>query len=56
VGGEAAYARVVAKAWENVEKRANKTIQEGEKDDVNLWVERTQWLPYLSQGAIPTQP
>jgi hypothetical protein len=37
----------MAKAWDNVEKRANKTIQEGEKDEVNPWVERTQWLPYL---------
>jgi hypothetical protein len=25
----------MAKAWERVEKRANKTIQEGEKDEVN---------------------
>jgi hypothetical protein len=48
--GSAAWARVgeqMAKAWENVEKRANKTIQEGEMDEVNPWVERTQWLPYL---------
>jgi hypothetical protein len=37
----------MAKAWENVEKRVNKTIQEGERDEVNPWVERTQWLPYL---------
>jgi hypothetical protein len=38
VSGEAAWARVgeqIAKAWENVEKRENKTIQEGEKDEVN---------------------
>ena len=50
VGSNAAWALVgkqMAKAWENVEKRANKTIQEGEKDEVNPWVERTQWLPYL---------
>ena len=36
--GDAAWARVgeqMAKAWENIEKRANKTIQEGEKDEVN---------------------
>jgi hypothetical protein len=46
----AAWARVgeqMANAWENIEKRANKTIQTGEKDKVNPWVERTQWLPYL---------
>jgi hypothetical protein len=29
----------MTKAWENIEKRANKTIQEGEKDEVNSWVE-----------------
>jgi hypothetical protein len=43
--GSAAWARVgeqMAKAWENIEKRANKTIQEGEMDKVNPWVERTQ--------------
>ncbi|UPX15127.1 uncharacterized protein EKO05_0005586 [Ascochyta rabiei] len=27
--------------------RTQNTIQEGEKDEVNLWLERTQWLPYL---------
>jgi hypothetical protein len=48
--GDTSWARVgeqMAKAWENIEKRANKTIQEGEKDEVNPWVDRTQWLPYL---------
>jgi hypothetical protein len=29
----------MTKAWENIEKQANKTIQEGEKDEVNPWVE-----------------
>ena len=54
VNGDAAWARVgeaMAKAWERVEKRAISTIQAGERDEVNPWVERTQWLPYLSQGA-----
>jgi hypothetical protein len=37
----------IARAWKNVEKKANKTIQEGERDEVNLWIERTQWLLYL---------
>ena len=37
----------MAKAWERVEKRAISTIQAGERDEVNPWVERTQWLPYL---------
>ena len=50
VGGEAAWARVgaeMAKAWERVEKQAVSTIQDGERDEVNPWLERTQWLPYL---------
>jgi hypothetical protein len=37
----------MAKAWEKVEKQAHMTIQEGERDEVNPWVEQTQWLPYL---------
>jgi hypothetical protein len=50
VDSSAAWARVgeqMARAWKNVEKKANKTIQEGESDEVNPWIERTQWLPYL---------
>ncbi|KAF2818027.1 hypothetical protein CC86DRAFT_414286, partial [Ophiobolus disseminans] len=50
VDGDAAWARVgeaMERAWENVERRAQSTIQEGERDEVNPWVERTQWLPYL---------
>jgi hypothetical protein len=45
VDGDAAWARVgeaMAKAWERVEKRAISTIQAGERDEVNPWVERTQ--------------
>jgi hypothetical protein len=30
-----------------VEKQAHRKIQEGERNEVNPWVERTQWLPYL---------
>ena len=48
--GDAAWAQVgeqMAKAWANVETLAQNTIQAGEKDEVNPWVERTQWLPYL---------
>ena len=37
----------MAKAWANVETQALNTIQAGERDEVNPWVERTQWLPYL---------
>jgi hypothetical protein len=46
----AAWARVgkqISKAWEDIKSQANKTIQEGERDEVNPWVKRTQWLPYL---------
>ncbi|KAF3032558.1 hypothetical protein E8E12_001438 [Didymella heteroderae] len=48
--GDAAWAQVgeqMARAWANVETRAQNTIQAGETDEVNLWLERTQWLPYL---------
>ncbi|KAG9378468.1 hypothetical protein A1F94_011584 [Pyrenophora tritici-repentis] len=37
----------MAKAWQDIERRAQTTIQEGERDEVNPWLERTQWLPYL---------
>ena len=37
----------MAKAWANVETRAHSTIQGGERDEENPWLERTQWLPYL---------
>jgi hypothetical protein len=50
VNGEAAWARVgdqMAKVWENIKKRAQNTIQDGQRDEVNPWLERTQWLPYL---------
>jgi hypothetical protein len=49
-GGDAAWAQVgeqMAKAWAKVKTLAQNTIQAGEKDEVNPWVERTQWLPYL---------
>jgi hypothetical protein len=42
VGGDAAWAQVgeqMAKAWANVEKLAQNTIQAGEKDEVNPWLE-----------------
>ena len=50
IDGDAAWAQVgeqMAKAWASVETRAQNTIQEGETDEVNPWLERTQWLPYL---------
>lgn len=37
----------MAKAWEMIGKRAKDTIQDSERDEVNPWLERTQWLPYL---------
>ncbi|TKA44793.1 hypothetical protein B0A49_13622 [Cryomyces minteri] len=33
--------------WADVEKKARTTIQEGERDEVSPWLERTQWQPYL---------
>ena len=50
IDGNAAWTQVgeqMAKAWANVETRTQNTIQAGEKDEVNPWLERTQWLPYL---------
>jgi hypothetical protein len=50
VDDDAAWARVgaeIAKAWERVERQVASTIQAGERDEVNPWVERTQWLLYL---------
>lgn len=50
VDGNTAWAQVgekMAKAWANVETRAQSTIQAGERDEANPWLDRTQWLPYL---------
>ena len=50
VNGDAAWARIgdaMAEAWANVEKLAQTTIQAGKRDEVNPWLERTGWLPYL---------
>jgi hypothetical protein len=49
VDSNAAWALVDAemtKVWERVEKQAASTIQAGKCNEVNLCVERTQWLPY----------
>ncbi|GME47471.1 uncharacterized protein LTHEOB_12917 [Neofusicoccum parvum] len=35
--------------WEELEKRARATIEDGEKDEVSPWLDRTQWLPYLAR-------
>jgi hypothetical protein len=48
--GDAAWAQVsekMARALANIETRRQNTIQAGERDEVNPWLERTQWLPYL---------
>ncbi len=45
IDGDTAWAQVgkeMAKAWANVKTRAQNTIQEGERDEVNPWLERTQ--------------
>jgi len=50
IDGEALWAQIrdkVTSKWAEVEKKAWTTIQEGEKDEVNPWLERTQWQPYL---------
>jgi hypothetical protein len=56
IDGDAAWARVgeqMARVWANVETRARNTIQTGEKDEVNPWLQRTQWLPYLDSLERP---
>ena len=48
--GEALWAELrkrITTKWAEVEKKARTTIQEGERDEVNPWLERTQWQPYL---------
>ena len=48
--GEAAWARVrkeAAKTWDNVQRKARTTIQDGKRDKANPWLERTGWQPYL---------
>jgi superfamily II DNA helicase RecQ len=50
IDGQAVWTKIgeqMANTWENIEKRAQNTIQDGERDEVNPWLERTQWLPYL---------
>lgn len=37
------------KSWEELEERARATIEDGEKDEVSPWLDRTQWLPYLAR-------
>jgi len=49
--GEALWTQVrskMAAQWAEIEKKAHDTIQAGEEDEVNPWLERTQWQPYLS--------
>lgn len=50
IDGETGWARVgrnMDEAWANVQKRAEMTIQDGARDEVNPWLERTGWMPYL---------
>ena len=50
VDSEALWAQLrgkVTSKWAEVERKARTTIQEGERDEVNPWLERTQWQPYL---------
>ncbi|GME34873.1 uncharacterized protein LTHEOB_12917 [Neofusicoccum parvum] len=51
-GGEQLWQQAWNKAnrnWEELEKRARATIEDGEKDEVSPWLDRTQWLPYLAR-------
>lgn len=51
-GGEQLWQRAWDRAnknWEELEKRARATIEDGEKDKVSQWLDRTQWLPYLAR-------
>ncbi|EKG08964.1 hypothetical protein MPH_14081, partial [Macrophomina phaseolina MS6] len=50
IRGEQLWQQVCDKAnknWEELEKKARVTIEDGEKDEVSPWLDRTQWLPYL---------
>jgi superfamily II DNA helicase RecQ len=50
VNRDAAWAQVgeeMTRVWANVDKRAQDTIQDGERDEVSPWLDRTQWEPYL---------
>ncbi|EOD42854.1 putative dna helicase protein [Neofusicoccum parvum UCRNP2] len=51
-GGEQLWRQAWNRAnenWEELEKRARATIEDGEKDEVSPWLDRTQWLPYLAR-------
>ncbi|PSN59182.1 hypothetical protein BS50DRAFT_658963 [Corynespora cassiicola Philippines] len=53
---QTAWAQVgerMAQAWETVRKQAETVIQDGEKDEINPWLERTGWLPYLIDMKRP---
>ena len=43
----------VTRKWAEVEKKVQITIQEGEKNEVNPWLERTQWHKYLIELERP---
>src|SRR4051812_34506091 len=56
IDGDALWAQLrnkVTKKWEEIEKKARTTIQEGEKDEVNPWLERTGWQKYLVRLERP---
>jgi hypothetical protein len=39
--------------WASIKKKAQTTIQKGERDEVNPWLEQTQWEPYLEGMERP---
>lgn len=47
MNGEAVWAQMgeeMEKIWAKEGQLAQTIIQEGEQDEANLWLERTQWL------------
>ncbi|UPX15703.1 uncharacterized protein EKO05_0006143 [Ascochyta rabiei] len=39
----------MAKTWANVKNQTKTTIEDREKDEAALWLERTGWLLYLNK-------
>jgi hypothetical protein len=35
--------------WKKTKEDANRLIQDGEKDEANLWLKQTGWVPYLKK-------
>ncbi len=56
VEGQALWNQIRSRAekcWAEMEKKSLETVQEGEKDEVNPWLERTGWHKYLKGLNMP---